>query len=54
MLRACIASWLDPAVTRLAVDAPEHGVPAPEKTLHVVKSAVRDIVQPGFASLRMA
>jgi hypothetical protein len=53
LLRACIASWLDPEVARLAVNAPEHGVPSPEATLRVVQSAVREVVQPGFASLRM-
>lgn len=53
LLHACIASWTAPEVARLAVDAPEHGVPSPDTTLRVVQSAVRDIVQPGFASLRM-
>lgn len=53
LLRSCIASWLDPEVALLAVNAPEHGVPSPEATRRVVHSAVQDIVQPGFASLHM-
>jgi hypothetical protein len=53
LLRACVASWLDPEVSRLAIDAPEHGVPYPDATRRLVLAAVDEVVRPGFASLGM-
>jgi hypothetical protein len=54
LLRSCVASWLDPQVSRLAIDAPEHGVPYPDATRRLVLAAVEEVVRPGFASLGMA
>ena len=54
LLRSCVASWLDPEVARLAIDAPEHGVPHPGATRRLVLAAVDEVVRPGFASLGMA
>jgi hypothetical protein len=54
LLRSCIASWVDPEVSRLAIDAPEHGVPYPDATRRLVLAAVEEVVRPGFASLGMS
>jgi len=54
LIRSCIASWVDPEVSRLAIDAPEHGVPHPDATRRLVLAAMDEVVRPGFASLGMA
>jgi hypothetical protein len=51
LLRSCVASWMDPSVSRLAIEAPEHGVPYPDATRRLVLAAIDEVVRPGFASL---
>jgi hypothetical protein len=46
----CVRSWLDPETSRLAIGAPEHGVPSVDETRRIVLSATKHVVLPGLAA----